>query len=150
MGDEFPAFVLPAIDAGGDEFEVSDADLRGRTTVLIFYQDDGMPLCTSELRAFAQEHELLASAGVQAFGINSNGLGSHQRFQERDSYPFALISDFYGDLIKAVGLWDEHERKSRRAVVVVGEDGCVIHVEPHFNPGNLNAFEQVFTALGLA
>lgn len=108
-----------------------------------------MPLCTTELKAFAQEHELLAEAGVRVFGINTNGVGSHAKFQERDHFPFPLISDFHGEVVKAYGLWDADERKSRRAVVVVGEDGLVRHVQAHFNPGNLSAFEEVFRALGL-
>ena len=81
--------------------------------------------------------------------MNTNGTGSHTKFQERDHYPFALVSDFFGDTIKAYGLWDPDEGKSRRAVVIVGPDGHVSYVQPHFNPGNLNAYEDVFRALGL-
>ncbi len=118
--------------------------------MLVFYQDDGMPVCTSELKAFAQEHELLAEAGVQVLAINTNGLGSHQRFQERDHYPFPLISDFHGDVVKAYGMWDPDEAKSRRGVVIIGQDGRVAYALPHFNPGSVSTFEEIFRALGLA
>lgn len=149
-GEQAPAFDLPAITPSGEQLRVAvPAALQQGPMLLAFYQDDGMPICTSELKAFAQEYQLLADAGVQVFGINTNGLGSHQRFQERDHFPFALISDFYGEAVKPYGLWDPDEQKSRRAVVVIGEDGVVRHVIPHFNPGNLNAFEEVFRALGL-
>ena len=149
-GDEAPGFSLPAVDAHGNQFTVDlhEAITRG-PVLLVFYQDDGMPICTSELKAFAQEHDLLKEAGVQIYGINTNGIGSHARFQERDHFPFPLISDFHGDTVKAYGLWDADERKSRRAVVIIGTDGRVRHVQPHFNPGNLAAFEDVFRALGL-
>ena len=124
--------------------------LRDGDVLLLFYQDDGMPICTSELKAFAQEHATLREAGVQVFGMNTNGLGSHARFQERDRFPFPLLSDFFGEVVRAYGLWDEDERKSRRALVLIGRDGAVRYVEPHFNPGNLAAFEGFFAALGLA
>lgn len=145
-----PDFQLPAITTDGDQIDVvlSEVLTHGRA-LLIFYQDDGMPICTSELKAFAQEHALLATANVQVFGVNTNGLGSHARFQERDHFPFALISDFHGEVVRAFGLWDADARKSRRALVVVDEDGLVSYVEPHFNPGNLSAFEDVFATLGL-
>ena len=150
VGEPAPDFRLPAITSTGDQIEVDlSAILVNGRALLVFYQDDGMPICTSELKAFAQEHDLLAQANVQVFGMNTNGLGSHARFQERDHFPFALISDFYGEVVRAFGLWDDDARKSRRALVVVGEDGLVAYVEPHFNPGNLSAFEAVFTALGL-
>ena len=108
-----------------------------------------MPICTSELKAFAQEYDLLRDAGVQVFGINTNGLGSHARFQERDHFPFPLISDFYAEASRAFGFWDDEERKCRRALVVVRPDGRAGYVQPHFNPGNVVGFEDVFRALGL-
>ncbi|MCC6382085.1 MAG: redoxin domain-containing protein [Dehalococcoidia bacterium] len=151
VGERAPDFVLPAIASDGEQTTVSLAQAAAEGPVLLlFYQDDGMPVCTSELKAFAQEHPLLAEAGVRVFGVNTNGLGSHTRFQERDRFPFPLISDFYGDAVKAYGLWDADEAKSRRAAVIVGQDGLVRHVVPHFNPGNVNALVEVFQALGLA
>lgn len=149
-GEAAPDFVLPAVLDGGEQVEVHLSEVwpKGRV-LLVFYQDDGMPICTSELKAFAQEYELLDGAGVQVFGMNSNGLGSHAKFHERDHYPFPLISDFHGEAIRAYGLWDEAERKSTRAMVIIGTDGKVSHVVPHFNPGNIAAFEEVFEALGL-
>lgn len=149
-GEPAPDFELPAVPDGGEPFTVRLRELlpKGRV-LLIFYQDDGMPICTSELKAFAQEYETLRQAGVEVFGINTNGIGSHAKFHERDHFPFPLISDFYGEAVKAYGFWDPVERKSRRGVVVIGQDGRVAYVLPHFNPGSLSAFEGVFRALGL-
>ncbi|GAB4320964.1 MAG: thioredoxin-dependent thiol peroxidase [Dehalococcoidia bacterium] len=148
-GDHAPEFTLPAIASDGTQFDVSTSSLRGRKTLLVFYQDDGMPICTSELNAFAQEYDLLAAKGVDVYGINTNGLGSHQRFQERDRFPFPLLSDFFGDVVKAFGFWDPDERKSRRGVVILDEDNTVAFVQPHFNPNNISAFEEIFRALGV-
>jgi peroxiredoxin len=149
-GEAAPAFDLPAVTLDGEEVRVSvPGSLAAGPMLLAFYQDDGMPICTNELKVFAQEHELLAEAGVQVFGINNNGLGSHARFQERDHFPFPLISDFYGEAIKPYGFWDVQERKSRRALVVIAQDGRVQYVQPHYNPGNVNALVELFEALGL-
>jgi peroxiredoxin len=150
-GEPAPPFELPAVASDGSQLTVAmPAAASDGPVLLVFYQDDGMPICTSELKAFAQEHDLLAEAGVRVFGINTNGLGSHAKFQERDHFPFPLISDFYGEAVKAYGLWDGDEGKSRRALVVVEQGGTVGYVQPHFNPGNVNAIVEVFTALGLA
>jgi peroxiredoxin Q/BCP len=151
VGEPAPMFELPAITTSGEQFDAKLADFltRGRT-MLVFYQDDGMPICTSELKAFAQEMTLLSKANVQVLGMNTNGIGSHQKFQERDHFPFPLVSDFYGEAVKAYGMWDPDEGKSRRGVVVVGQDGLVDYVLPHFNPGSVVTFAEVFEALGLA
>ena len=150
VGESAPDFTLPAVWDDGTERDVhlGEAITHG-PVMLVFYQDDGMPICTRELQAFAQEHDLLAEAGVQVFGINTNGTGSHAKFHERDHYPFPLISDFHGEAIKAYGMWDSDERKSKRGVVVIGADGRVSYVLPHFNPGSVSSFEDIFHALGL-
>ena len=151
VGDAAPLFELPAVDSDGNQFDAKLADYVAHgTTMLVFYRDDGMPICTSELKAFAQEHELLSRAGVHVLGMNTNGLGSHKKFQERDHFPFPLVSDFYGEAVKAFGMWDPDEGKSKRGVIVVGKDGRVTYVLPHFNPGSVTTFSEVFQALGLA
>ncbi|MFN8506997.1 MAG: redoxin domain-containing protein [Dehalococcoidia bacterium] len=150
-GESAPGFELPAVTSTGEQVTVRMPDAAETAPVLlIFYQDDGMPICTRELTAIALDHALLEGAGVRVFGINTNGLGSHAKFQERDHFPFPLISDFHGDAVKAYGFWDADERKSRRALVLVGEGGIVRHVVPHFNPGNVNGKVEIFAALGLA
>ncbi len=149
-GEVAPSFDLPAVLDGGEQINVAiPCDAVDGPILLLFYQDDGMPICTGQLKAFAQEFGLLKDADVQVFGVNTNGLGSHARFQERDHFPFPLISDFHAEAVKAYGLWDAGEGKSRRAVVIIAKDGKVQYVQPHFNPGNVNAIVEVFTALGL-
>lgn len=149
-GESAPGFELPAVTSTGEQVTVRMPDAAETAPVLlIFYQDDGMPICTRELTAIALDHALLEGAGVRVFGINTNGLGSHAKFQERDHFPFPLISDFYGEAVKAYGMWDPDEGKSRRGVVVVGSDGRVEYVLPHFNPGSVTTFAEIFAALGL-
>ncbi|MFQ5381933.1 MAG: redoxin domain-containing protein [Dehalococcoidia bacterium] len=149
-GERAPDFSLPAVDTDGSQLTVSMGEAcRQGKVMLVFYQDDGMPVCTRELKAIAQEFDLLTGAAVRVFGINTNGLGSHEKFQERDRYPFPLISDFFAEAVKPYGFWDPDEKKSRRAVVIVGRDSVVEYVLPHFNPDNLNGFEEIFNALGL-
>lgn len=149
-GSAAPAFTLPAVDTDGVQSDISlEALLETGPVLLVFYQDDGMPICTRELQAFAQEHRLLADAGYHVLGINTNGLGSHKKFQERDRFPFPLISDFHGETIKAYGMWDPDEGKSKRGVAAIGQDGRITYNLPHFNPGNVAVFEGIFRALGL-
>ena len=150
VGAEAPLFDLPAVRTDGEEFQARLEDYLGAGKVLlVFYQDDGMPICTSELKAFAQESALLEKNGIAVLGMNTNGIGSHRKFQERDGFPFALVSDFYGEAVKAYGMWDPDEGKSRRGVVIIGPEGRVEYVLPHFNPGSVVTFAEVFAALGL-
>ena len=149
-GEQAPLFELPAVLDGGEQVTVSlGAELAKGPVLLVFYADDGMPLCTTQLSVFAQESPTLREAGVEIFAINTNGLGSHAKFHERDHFPFPLISDFHGDVVKAYGLWNPAGQKSFRAAIVIEPSGVIKHVELHFNPRNINAVVAVFDALGL-
>lgn len=150
-GDTAHDFTLPAVNTQAEVFTLTLSEtIGGKRGLLVFYQDDGMPICTAELKAFAQEHQLLSKADIVVVGVNTNGIGSHQHFQERDHFPFPIASDFHGDVVKAYGMWDEDEDKSKRGVVAMDSDLKVLYVEPHFNPGAISAFEGIFRALGLA
>jgi len=150
VGDTAPDFTLPAVDPDGRLVSFIFSEYLGESRgLLIFYQDDGMPICTRELQAFTQEFARLEAGGIRVAAINTNGIGSHEKFQERDHYPFPLISDFYGDVVKAYGMWDPDDRKSLRGAIAVGPRLRVNYVLPYFNPGNVNAFVEVFEGLGL-
>lgn len=151
VGDVAPDFTLPAIDQSGHYFAFTLSEFAGdEACLLAFYQDDGMPICTRELRAFTQEFETLRAGGVRLAAINTNGITSHERFQERDRFPFPLVSDFFGDVVKAYGMWDPDDRKSTRGAIALGPGLRVSYVLPYFNPGNVNAFVEIFEGLGLA
>lgn len=149
-GDPVPDFVLPAVSTDGESFLFQLSEYQaGGTVLLVFYQDDGMPICTRELKAIAQEIETLRAGGVRVAAVNTNGMGSHEKFQERDRYPFPLLSDFHGDVVKAFGMWDPDERKSLRGAIAIGPDRRAVYVLPYFNPGNVNAYVEIFDGLGL-
>ena len=54
VGDVAPMFDLTAVDTGGEQLKVRMPEVaEGGPVLLIFYQDDGMPICTRELTAIA-------------------------------------------------------------------------------------------------
>ena len=105
VGETAPDFTLPGVGTDATPFDFTLSEfMGGQRGLLVFYQDDGMPICTSELKAIAQEFDLINEAGVRTAAINTNGVGSHQRFQERDAFPFPLISEPSGDGRKTIFL----------------------------------------------
>jgi peroxiredoxin Q/BCP len=89
VGSTVPDFTLPA--TGGGNTRLKDA--LGAKLVLYFYPRDNTPGCTLEGQQFAALAPRFAKAGVTVFGISRDSLASHEKFRDKMSFPFALLSD---------------------------------------------------------
>ncbi len=83
---------LPLLEmAGGAKFDREL--LLGKWTVLYFYPKDNTPGCTSEGQEFRDRFAAFAAAGAQVIGVSRDSLSSHERFREKQRFPFPLVSD---------------------------------------------------------
>ncbi|MBI1967861.1 MAG: redoxin domain-containing protein [Gemmatimonadetes bacterium] len=64
-------------------------------------------------------------AGIQPFGVNPAGVGSHVRYVEKFKFPFPLLSDADRTIAKAYRALKEDGRGIQRTVYVVAKDGTV-------------------------
>jgi peroxiredoxin Q/BCP len=101
VGAAAPAFSL----AGHDGKTHSLAAHRGHPVVLYFYPKDDTPGCTVEACGFRDNLGRVSSKGAIVLGVSRDSLKSHQRFAEKFSLPFPLLSD--PDLVahRAYGAW---------------------------------------------
>jgi len=84
-----PAFKAPS-SAGGD---FSLADARGKWLVLYFYPKDATSGCTVEAQEFRDLHQKFRRAGALLLGVSRDPLKSHEKFRDKESLPFHLLSD---------------------------------------------------------
>lgn len=128
VGETAPDFT--AEDERGDR--VSLSDYRGRkAVVLVFYPGDSTPLCTKQLCEFRDSYEELTRAGVEVFGVNPFGAGSHQRFVERHGFPFRLLVDRGLQVARRFGIavgWGPLSWVGR-GVIAIDRDGRVAFSE---------------------
>lgn len=68
-------------------------DLRGKKVVLYFYPKDATPGCTTEGQDFRDLHAKFKHANVVIFGVSRDSIASHEKFREKQQFPFDLISD---------------------------------------------------------
>jgi len=68
-------------------------DLRGQNVVLYFYPKDATPGCTTEGQDFRDLHARFRRQKTQVFGISRDSLSSHDKFRDKQNFPFDLISD---------------------------------------------------------
>ena len=89
LGQAVPNFTAQATS----QLEVTLADLQGKKVVIYFYPKDSTPGCTTQGGDFRDMYAEFTAANTVVFGVSRDSLASHERFKEKQSFPFELISD---------------------------------------------------------
>jgi peroxiredoxin len=116
-GTPAPDFALPDQDGNIVKLE----DLRGQTTVLVFYPLDFSPVCTNQLNVY---HEVQGDMDAQLYGISVDSAFSHKAFQQHLGITIPLLADFHpkGAASKAYGVYIDERGHNQRALVMIGPD----------------------------
>jgi thioredoxin-dependent peroxiredoxin len=129
FGCQVPNFKVTATS----HLECSLADFLGKNIVFFFYPKDNTPVCTSEAKAFRDNHHEFKAAQTLVFGISRDTLASHERFKTRLELPFELISDtheelcHYFDVIKMKNFFGKQIRGIVRSTFILDKQGIVRH-----------------------
>jgi peroxiredoxin len=119
-GQPAPDFKLPDQDGK----EVSLEDLRGQTSVLVFYPSDFSPVCTDQLSVYQEVLPDFEQQGVKLYGISVDGAYCHKAFQSHLGTTIPLLADFHpkGEVAKRYGVYAEDYGVAKRALVMIGPD----------------------------
>ena len=126
-GDRVPDFTLPA--TGGKDFRLSD--YKGCNLIFYFYPRDNTPGCTREGRDFRDKIRSFSRRNTKVFGISRDSLASHEKFKQKQTFPFQLISDSDEELcktFKVVKLKNMYGKKFRgieRSTFLIDGDGVL-------------------------
>lgn len=130
-GDDAPSFILPSSDGK----EVDLTSYRGkRPVVLYFYPKDDTPGCTKEACAFRDAFAELKKTKAVVLGVSLDPLASHQKFAEKYTLPFLLLSDTDAAVSKAYGVYKLKNMYGRkfwgieRSTFVIDPKGKITHL----------------------
>lgn len=68
-------------------------ELRGQNVVIYFYPKDSTPGCTLEGQDFRDLHTKFRRQKAIVLGVSRDSLASHEKFRDKQEFPFDLISD---------------------------------------------------------
>jgi len=107
--------------------------LRGqRHLVLYFYPKDNTPGCTTEAQEFRDHYDAFQAAGADVVGVSRDTLHSHEGFVERQTLPFALISDpdetlcQLFDVIRTKNKYGKQVRGIERSTFLIDKHGQLV------------------------
>jgi peroxiredoxin (alkyl hydroperoxide reductase subunit C) len=132
----------------GDGGQFTQADLRGRTTVLVFYPFAFSPVCTDQLNLYDEVLDDLEAAGATVYGVSCDANYSQTAFREQLGVRIEQLSDFEpkGAACRAFGVYHSGGFPER-ALVVVGPDACVRWSYQAASPSELPGANLIFDAL---
>jgi len=104
--------------ATGDQ-QITLSDLRGKNVVIYFYPKDSTPGCTKEGQGFRDLYSEFQAANCEIFGVSRDSIKSHERFKEKQEFPFELLSDEDETLCKLFDVIHEKNMYGRKVMGIV-------------------------------
>jgi peroxiredoxin (alkyl hydroperoxide reductase subunit C) len=147
-GTPVPAFKLATED--GDS--VTEKDLKGERTVLVFYPFAFSPVCTDQLQCYEAALGELVQLGVTKLcGVSCDSSWSQKAFREKLGVSIEQLSDFEpkGAACKAFGVLHEGGFPER-ALIAIDADGIVRWSYQAPMPGELPSVELLREGVAIA
>lgn len=123
VGQKVPDLSLPA--TGGKNVNLKG--LKGQSVILYFYPKDATPGCTQEGKDFQKLYQQIKKNGGEVLGVSKDSVLSHEKFRQKQSYSFDLISDEKGELCRA---FDVLKQKSMFGKVSEGISRSTFVISP--------------------
>jgi thioredoxin-dependent peroxiredoxin len=130
---EAPAFTLK----DSNDHSHSLADYKGKWVILYFYPKDDTPGCTTEACSLRDARDTLAEMGAEIIGISKDEPNSHEKFKEKYSLNFALLTDSEGEVIHSYGAWGKKmfgKEGILRKTFIINPEGKVVKVYGRVTP----------------
>jgi thioredoxin-dependent peroxiredoxin len=125
VGEPAPDFELAGTDG---RFRLSDH--RGERVVLLFYPGDNTAVCTKQFCSYRDNAEAFGALDATVVGISSQSVESHQGFSAEHDLNVPLLADEGGEVAKQYDAYAPVVG-TKRAVIIVDEDGVVRHRHDH-------------------
>jgi peroxiredoxin (alkyl hydroperoxide reductase subunit C) len=146
-GTPAPSFRLQR--ANGESF--TEQDLKGQTTVLVFYPFAFSPVCTEQLQLYEPLLDELAERGAKLYGVSCDSVWAQRAFAEKLGVTSEQLSDFEpkGAACAAFGVLHEGGFP-QRALLAIGPDAVVRWSYQAPSPAELPGLELLSEGVNVA
>ena len=127
VGDTAPE--INSVNQNGDTISLSQ--FKGKKIVLYFYPKDMTPGCTAQSCNLSENYVKLQKNGFEVLGVSCDSVERHQKFIEKYSLPFNLISDEEKKVVNDYGVWGLKKFMGKeymginRTTFIINESGII-------------------------
>jgi peroxiredoxin (alkyl hydroperoxide reductase subunit C) len=132
INTEIKPFTAQAYKSG-KFVEVSDADLRGKWSIVFFYPADFTFVCPTELEDLEDNYDTFQKMGVEVYSVSTDTHFSHKAWH--DSSPaigkirYTMVGDPAGVVTNNFGMMREGQGLADRGTFVVDPNGVIQFME---------------------
>ena len=146
IGSEIKPFQATAFKSG--EFvDVSDADLKGKWSVVFFYPADFTFVCPTELGDMADHYAELKAMGVEVFSVSTDTHFTHKAWHDSSEtigkIDYYMVGDPTGTITTNFKVMREGQGLADRGTFVIDPDGVIQIMEVTCEGVGRNAAELV-------
>lgn len=146
VGDKAAEFVLK--DQNKEEIDL--AKLKGKKVILSWHPLAFTSVCTDQMRSLERNYDRIQEKGeTVVIGLSIDPFPAKQKWADILCIEnVKIVSDFfpYGQVSKAYGVFNEENGASKRANVIIDEDGNVKWVKV-YEPSELPDIDEVIENL---
>ena len=127
VGDTAPE--INSVNQNGDTISLSQ--FKGKKIILYFYPKDMTPGCTAQSCNLSENYVKLQKNGFEVLGVSCDSVERHQKFIEKYSLPFNLISDEEKKVVNDYGVWGLKKFMGKeymginRTTFIINESGII-------------------------
>lgn len=143
-GTPAPNFTLTT----GKGEKLTLADLKGQTSVLVFYPFAFSPVCTDQLNLYEEVLDELEAKGAKLYGVSCDSSWAQNAFRKELGVTIEQLSDFEpkGETCRAFDVYHPGGF-AQRALVIIDPEGVVKWSYQAPNPGELPGANLIFDGL---
>jgi peroxiredoxin (alkyl hydroperoxide reductase subunit C) len=131
----------------GEFIEVSEADLKGKWSVVFFYPADFTFVCPTELGDLADNYATFKEMGVEIYGVSTDTHFTHKAWHDTSDtiakIEYPLVGDPTGTISRNFDVLIEEAGLADRGTFVIDPDGIIQLVEINAGGIGRNASELI-------
>ncbi len=119
----------------GEFVEVTEADLKGKWSVVFFYPADFTFVCPTELGDMADHYEELQKMGVEIYSVSTDTHFTHKAWHDASEtikkIKFPMVGDPTGVITRNFDVMIEEDGLALRGTFVINPEGQIKVAEVH-------------------
>ena len=130
-------FKTQAFQAGKGFFQVTNEDLKGKWSLVVFYPADFTFVCPTELEDLADKYEEFKKLGVEIYSVSTDTHFTHKAWHDTSDtirkIRFPMLADPTGALSRNFQVMIEDEGLALRGTFIVNPQGQIKAMEVNDN-----------------